>query len=123
MTNRSIAYTLAFFFLYSSLAYACPDLNSIAKDQHESSVAEMASADVPCHDSDHDTNPLCRYILHERISYTSAGISLEHLVAHLVLYLPASQHGVVATALVHADSAGPFHSKLPFTVLYRVLRV
>ena len=123
MTNRLITYSLAFFFLFSSLAYACPDLNSIAKDQHESSVAEMASDDVPCHDSDHDTNPLCRYILHERISNTSAGFSLDHLVANLALYLPASQNGFVATVLVHAGSAGPFHSKLPFTVLYRVLRV
>ena len=123
MTHRLIIYFIAFFFLFSSLAYACPDLNNLANDPHASSIAEMVSDEVPCHGSGHDSNPLCRYILHERISYTSAGFSSDHFVAHAALYLPASQNGYVATAVFHAGSAGPFHSKLPFTVLYRVLRV
>lgn len=123
MPHRLTTYSLAFFFLFSSLAYACPDLNRTAKDQYNSSIAEMASDDVPCHNSDHDTNPLCRYILHERISYKSAGFSLDHFVAHSALYLPANQNGCVASAVVDAGSAGPFHSKFPLIVLYRVLRV
>ena len=121
--KRLVTYTVGFFFLFSSVAYACPDLNSIAKDHSESFVAEMASDDVPCHDSDHDTNPLCRYILHERISHISAGFSFDHLLAQTALYLPASQNDFVATAVFHLGSAGPFHSKHPFIVLYRVLRV
>jgi hypothetical protein len=123
MTHSLTTYFLAFFFLVSSLAYACPDLNSLAKDQHASSVAEMASDDVPCHGSAHDSNPLCRYILHERISSTSAGFSSDQLVAHSALYLAASPNGYVVTAVFHAAKAAPFHPKLPFTVLYRVLRV
>jgi hypothetical protein len=124
MTNRLVTYSLVFFFVFSSLAYACPDLNSNATNHHDASIAEMASDDVPCHGSDHDSNPLCRYILHERISYTSAGFSLDHLIAHTAVYLPASQNGFVATTVFHPGSAGPPHLKLlHFTLLYRVLRV
>lgn len=123
MTNRLTTYFLAFFFLFSSLAYGCPDLNSAAKDRHDSSVVEMASDDVPCQGSAHDSNPRCRYMLHERISHTSAGFSFDHLLAQTALYLPASQNDFVATAVFHLGSAGPFHSKHPFIVLYRVLRV
>lgn len=123
MTNRLTTYFLAFFFLFSSLAYGCPDLNIFTKDQHESSVAEVASDGAPCHGSEHDTNPLCRYILHERISHISAGFSFDHLLAQVAIYLPSSENDFVATAVFHPGSAGPFHSKHPFIVLYRVLRV
>ncbi len=123
MTNRLITYSLVFFFLSSALAYACPDLNSLSKLQHNSSVAEMASEENPCHDSDHDANPLCQYILHDRIWYKSPTAALDKVVSQVVFYLPEISSDFAATAVFRTASVSKFHSKLPLTFLYHVLRV
>ena len=123
ITKRLITYILGFFFLFSTLGYACPDLNSLAKQQHDSSVADMASDENPCHDSDHDANPLCQYILHSRISYPSQSFSLDKVVCRGVFYLTESKNDFAAAAVFRTASAAKFHSKLPLTFLYHVLRV
>lgn len=123
MTKRFITYTLGFFFLFSSLGYACPELNSQSKLQHRSSFNEMSSDENPCHDSDHDANPLCQYILHDRISYPSQSFSLDKVLSRGVFYLTESKNDFAAAAVFRTASAAKFHSKLPLTFLYHVLRV
>ena len=124
MTSRLITYTLGFFFLFSSLGYACPDLNNLSKLQHDSSFDEMASGENPCQDSDHDVNPLCQYILNNRIGYTSAGYSLEKVVSRVVFYSIESKSGFDASPTVFCTIIAPeFHSKPPLNLLYRILRV
>jgi hypothetical protein len=123
MTKRLIAYTLGFFFLFSSLGYACPDLHSLAKLQHDSSVNKMASDEIPCQDSDHDANPLCQYILYDRISYPSTSLSLAKVISRVVFYLTESKNNFAATAVFRTATASEFHSKLSLTFLYHVLRV
>jgi hypothetical protein len=120
---RLITYTLGFFFLFSSLGYACPELNSFSKLQHDSSFDEMAPDENPCQDSDHDANPLCQYILHDRISYPSTSLSLAKVISRVVFYLTESKNNFAATAVFRTASASEFHSKLSLTVLYHVLRV
>ena len=123
MTKRLITFTLVFFFLFSSLGYACPELNGFSKQQHDSSFDEMASDENPCEDADHEANPLCQYILHDRISYPSASFSLDKVVASGVFYLTESKNDFDATAGFHIAAAFEFHSKIPLTFLYHVLRV
>ena len=123
ISKRLVAYTLVFFFLFSSLGYACPELNSFSKLQHDSSSSEMASNENPCQDSDHDANPLCQYILHSRISYPSQSFSLDKVVCRGVFYLTESKNDFAAAAVFRTASAAKFHSKLPLTFLYHVLRV
>jgi hypothetical protein len=123
MTKLLITYTLGFFFLFSSLGYACPELNSVSKHQRDSSFNKMVSDENPCHDSDHDTNPLCRYILHDRISYPSASFSLDKVVSRGVFYVTESRNDFAVTAVFRTASAFKFHSKLPLAFLYHVLRV
>jgi hypothetical protein len=124
MTKRLITYTLGFFFLFSSLGYACPELNSVSKHQHDSSFNKMASDENPCHDSDHDANPLCRYILHDRIWYKSANLLLDKVVSRGVFYLTEITSGFAAsTAVFRTATASEFHSKLPLTFWYHILRV
>ena len=123
MTKRLIAYTLGFFFLFSSLGYACPEVNSLAKFQHDSSVNKMATDENPCQDSDHDANPLCQYILHDRISYPSTSLSLAKVISRVVFYLTESKNNFAATAVFRRATASEFPSKLPLTFLYHVLRV
>jgi len=123
MTKRLITYTLGFFFLFSSLGYACPELNSLSKLRHDSSVNKMASDENPCQDSDHDANPLCQYILHDRIWYKSPTAALDKVVSQVVFYLPEISSDFAATAVFRTASVSKFHSKLPLTFLYHVLRV
>jgi hypothetical protein len=123
MTKRLITYTLGFFFLFSSLGYACPELNSLSKLQHGSSFDEMASDENPCQKSDHDANPICQYILHDQISYTSASLSLEKVVSRVEFYLAENKNDFDATAVFRTAAASEFHSKIPLTFLYHVLRV
>jgi len=124
MTKRLIAYSLGFFFLFSSLGYACPELNSLAKLQHDSSFDEMASDENPCQKSDHDANPLCHYILHDRIWYPSPSFSLEKFVSRVVFYLIESESDFDASPTVfRTTNVLEFHSKPPLNLLYRILRV
>jgi len=123
MTKRLITYTLGFFFLFSSLGYACPEFNNLSKHQHESVSHEMASDENPCQDSDHDAKPLCQYILHDRLSYPSASFSLDKVVSRGVFYVAESKNDFPATAVFRAATASKFHSKLPLTFLYHVLRL
>jgi hypothetical protein len=123
MTRRLITYTLGFFFLFSSLGYACPDLNSLSKLQHDSSVADMASDENPCQDPDHDSNPLCQYILHDRISYRSAIVLLAKVTPRLVVYLTESKNEFDLAAVFRTATTSEFDSKPSFILLYRVLRV
>jgi hypothetical protein len=123
MTKRLIAHTLGFFFLFSSLGYACPELNSLAKLQHDSSVNKMASDENPCQHADHDANPLCQYILHDRISYPSTSLSLAKVISRVGFYLTEIKNNFEATAVFRTASASEFHSKLSLTFRYHVLRV
>ena len=124
MTKRLIAYSLGFFFLFSSLAYACPKLSSLSKLQQDSSSSEMASEENPCQDSDRDANPLCQYILHDRIWSPSPSFSLEKLVSRIVFYVIETQSGFDASPTVFRITTAPeFHSKPPLNLLYRILRV
>jgi len=123
ITKRLITYILGFFFLFSSLGYACPDLNSLAKQQHDSSVADMASDENPCQDSDHDVNPLCQYILHDRIWYKSPKLSVDKVVSRIVFYVTETTNDFDATAVFRTATASEFHSKLSLTLLHHVLRV
>ena len=123
MTKRLITCTLGFFFLFSSLGYACPELNSLSKLQHDSSLNEMASDENPCQDSDHDANPLCQYILHDRFWYKSPNLSLDKVVSRVVFYLTEITNDFEATAVFRTAAASEFHSKLALTFLYHVLRV
>ena len=124
MTKRLITYTLGFFFLFSSLSYACPELNSLAKHQHDSSFHEMASDENPCQESDHDANPLCQYILHDRIWYTSPSFSLDNIVSRVVFFVQEITSGYDAwSVFLRATIAPEFRSKPPLTLLYRILRV
>ena len=123
MTKRLITYVLGFFFLFSSLGYACPKLNSLSKHQHDSSFDEMASDEYPCHDSEHVPNPLCQYILHDRISYTSASLSLAKVVSQVVIYLTEINNNFDATAVYRSAIASEFQSKLPLTLRHHILRV
>jgi len=120
---RLITYTLGFFFLFSSLGYACPELNSFSKLQHDSSFDEMAPDENPCQDSDHDANPLCQYILHDRIWYKSPNLSLDKVVSRVVFYRTEITNDSDATAVFRTVTASEFHSKLALTFLYHVLRV
>jgi len=124
MTKRLITFTLVFFFLFSSLGYACPELNGFSKQQHDSSFDEMASDENPCEDADHEANPLCQYILHDRISYPSPNLSLDKVISRIVFHLTGITSGFAASPTVsRTASASGFHSKLPLTFLYRILRV
>ena len=121
--KRLVTYTLVFFFLFSSLGYACPDLNSLSKLQHDSSSSEMASEENPCQDSDHDANPLCQYILHDRIWYTSASFSLAKVVSRGVFHLTEITNDFDVTAVFRTATASEFHFNLPLTLLHHILRV
>ena len=123
MTKRLITFTLGFFFIFSSLAYACPDLTTLSKHQHDSSFNTMASDGDPCHDSDHDANPLCQYILHDRISYQSVKFSLDKVVSRGLFYLIECKSDFDVIAVFRSTTASEFHSKLALTFLYHVLRV
>ncbi len=123
MTKQLVTYTLGFFFLFSSLGYACPELNSLSKLQHDASVNKMASDESPCQGSDHDANPLCQYILHDRISSSLKSLSSVEVASRAVFYLIESENDFDATAVFRRAAVSEFHSKLPLTFLYHVLRV
>lgn len=123
-TRQLITHTLAFFFIFSSLAYACPDLNSITEDDRDSSVAATASDKNPCHDADHDSNPLCQYILHDRIGYRSPDFPLAKVITQLVFCRTQITGEIEAsvTPFRTATAAG-FNFKIPLTLLHHILRV
>ena len=123
MIKQLVTYILGFFFLFSSLGYACPELTNLSKQQHDSSFDKMASDGDPCHDSDHDANPLCQYILHDRVSYQSVKFSLDKVVSHGLFYLIERKNDFAAPAVFRTATASEFHSKLALTFLYHVLRV
>lgn len=125
MTKRLIMYTLGFFFLFSSLGYACPELNSLSKHRHHSSLDEMASDENPCQESDHDThNPICYQILHDRIWYKSPSFSLDSTVSRVVFFVQEITSGYDASLVFFRTTVAPeFHPKPPLTLLYRILRV
>lgn len=125
MTKRLITYTLGFFFLFSSLGYACPELNSLSKHLHHFSFDEMASDENPCQESDHDThNPICYQILHDRIWYKSPSFSLDNIVSRVLFFVQENTtYHDTALVISRTTIVPEFYPKPPLTLSYCILRV
>jgi hypothetical protein len=124
MGRRCAAYTLAFVFLLSSVAFLCPDVYSFSTVSHHSSRAGKMPDRDPCGNTDNKASPSpCYRGLHDRL-FPSATIS-GSLSGPGGLLLAADNSvlsgPVLPTQLPVWRSKSP--PRLALTVLFPVLRI
>ncbi len=124
MRRRCAAYTLAFVFLVSSVAFLCPDVYSFSTVGHHSSRSGKIPDRDPCGNRDNKASPSpCYQGLHDRL-FPPATISgpLGGQGAPLAAFLDSVLSGPIFSAQLPAwRSKSP--PKLALTVLFPVLRI
>lgn len=124
VARRIATYTLAFLFLVSSVAYACPDIYRLATHRHHSSFDEVAPEQYPCGDSDNSASHSAWYqALRDRLLTPLTELSSP--VRYRVRSIADEAPVVTETFFFAYLSTSPYQPppKVSLTLRYNVLRI
>ena len=124
MGRRIATYTLAFLFLVSSVAYACPGVYRLPSHDHHSSVNKVAPEHDPCGDTNNDASHSgCHQALHHRrlnpaTEFSFAGGQENFVLADEIFLAPESLSFSYLSTIPYQPPP-----EIALTLLYHVIRI